>query len=130
VPVHYELGEDHVVWITIDRAHAMNSLDMDHFAQLRKSWDRFAEEDEAWVAIITGVDNAFCTGADLKTYIPEITKLQKEISTRQVEEIDGYRIDDGVKAKFKKGGVWQNRWPTAVEAYESEWARFKAAPSR
>jgi putative spermidine/putrescine transport system substrate-binding protein len=40
------------------------------------------------------------------------------------------RIDEGVKAKFKKGGVWQNRWPTAVEAYESEWARFKASPSR
>jgi len=39
-------------------------------------------------------------------------------------------IDEGVKAKFKRGGVWQNRWPTAVEAYESEWARFKAAPSR
>ncbi len=39
-------------------------------------------------------------------------------------------IDAGVKAKFKRGGVWQNRWPTAVEAYESEWARFKAAPSR
>jgi putative spermidine/putrescine transport system substrate-binding protein len=40
------------------------------------------------------------------------------------------RIDEGVKAKFKRGGVWQNRWPTAVEAYESEWARFKAAPGR
>ena len=39
-------------------------------------------------------------------------------------------IDEGVKAKFKKGGVWQNRWPTAVEAYESEWARFKAAPGK
>lgn len=39
-------------------------------------------------------------------------------------------VDEGVKAKFKRGGVWQNRWPTAVEAYESEWARFKAAPSR
>ena len=38
-------------------------------------------------------------------------------------------IDEGVKAKFKQGGVWQNRWPTAVEAYESEWARFKAAPA-
>ncbi len=40
------------------------------------------------------------------------------------------RVDEGVRAKFKRGGVWQNRWPTAVEAYESEWARFKAAPSR
>jgi len=39
-------------------------------------------------------------------------------------------ITDGVKAKFDKGGTWQNRWPTNVEVYESEWARFKAAPSR
>ena len=101
MPIHYELGDDHVVRITIDRLHAMNSLDMEHFAQLRGSWDRFAEEDDAWVAIITGVGNAFCTGADLKTYIPEVTRLQREISTRQVEEIDGYRIDDGVRAVLR-----------------------------
>lgn len=101
MPVHYELGDDHVVWITIDRLEAMNSLDMDHFAQLRKSWDRFAAEDDAWVAIVTGVGNAFCVGADLKTYIPQVTKLQREISTRKVEEIDGYRLDDGTKAVLR-----------------------------
>ena len=81
----------------------MNSLDMDHFAQLRRAWDRFGEDDEAWVAIITGVGNAFCVGADLKTYIPQVTKLQKEIATRQVEEVDGYRIDDGVQAPCCEG---------------------------
>jgi len=101
VPVHYELGDDHVVWITIDRLHAMNSLDMEHFAQLRGAWDRFGDDDEAWVAVITGVGNAFCTGADLKTYIPEVTKLQREIASREVEEIDGYRIDDGVRAVLR-----------------------------
>jgi len=36
-------------------------------------------------------------------------------------------IDKGVKSKFELGGTWQNRWPTEVETYESEWARFKAA---
>ena len=101
MPVHYELGGDHVVWITIDRLASMNSLDMEHFAQLRGAWDRFGADEEAWVAIITGVGNAFCTGADLKTYIPQVTKLQKEISTRQVEELDGYRIDDGVRAVLR-----------------------------
>jgi len=101
VPVHYELGDDHVVWITIDRLESMNSLDMEHFAQLRGAWDRFGADEEAWVAIVTGVGNAFCVGADLKTYIPQVTKLQKEISTRQVEEIDGFRIDDGVKAVLR-----------------------------
>ena len=101
MPVHYEPDDDHVVWITIYRQQAMNSLDMDHFAQLRRAWDRYAEDDDSWVAIITGVGNAFCSGADLKTYIPEITKLQKEISTKKVEEIDGYRIDDGVRAVLR-----------------------------
>jgi hypothetical protein len=36
-------------------------------------------------------------------------------------------ITDNVRRKFAKGGTWQNRWPTAVEAYESEWSRFKSA---
>ena len=101
MPVHYELGDDHLVWITIDRPEAMNSLDMDHFAQLRRAWERFDLEDDAWLAIVTGVGRAFCTGADLKTYIPEITKLQKQIVANQVEEIDGYRLDDGVKAVLR-----------------------------
>jgi putative spermidine/putrescine transport system substrate-binding protein len=37
------------------------------------------------------------------------------------------KITKGVEAKLAKGGTWQNRWPTNVETYESEWARFKAA---
>ncbi|MDQ7842871.1 MAG: extracellular solute-binding protein [Armatimonadota bacterium] len=40
------------------------------------------------------------------------------------------RIHDNVRSKFRLGGTWQNRWPTYVEQYESEWARFKAAPSK
>lgn len=101
MPVHYEPGDDHVVWITIDRPEAMNSLDMDHFAQLRMAWDRFGEDDESWVAIITGVGNSFCVGADLKTYIPQITNLQKDIASGKLQELDGYRIDDGVRAVLR-----------------------------
>jgi putative spermidine/putrescine transport system substrate-binding protein len=36
-------------------------------------------------------------------------------------------ITDNVRRKFAKGGTWQNRWPTHVDVYEAEWARFKAA---
>ncbi len=36
-------------------------------------------------------------------------------------------ITNNVQAKFSKGGTWQNRWPTHVDVYESEWARFKAS---
>ncbi len=36
-------------------------------------------------------------------------------------------ITANVKHKFEAGGTWQNRWPKHVDAYESEWQRFKAA---
>ena len=52
----------------------------------------------------------------------------KEFSADEAKNVTS--IDANVKAKFAKGGTWQNRWPTHVETYEAEWARFMAAPSR
>ena len=100
MPVHYERGDDHTVRITIDRPEARNALDMEHFAQLRAAWERFDADDDAWVAIVTGVGPDFCVGADLKTYIPQITALAAQMKDG-VTEIDGYRLDDGVKAVLR-----------------------------
>ena len=100
MPIHYEPGDDHIVRITIDRPEARNALDMEHFAQLRAAWERFDAEDDAWVAIVTGVGPDFCVGADLKTYIPQITALSAQMKDG-VTEIDGYRLDDGVKAVLR-----------------------------
>ncbi len=99
--IHYDTGDDHIVRITIDRPEARNSLDMGHFAQLRGAWERFGADDDAWVAVITGVGPDFCVGADLKTYIPQITRLQAQMKEDGVSEIDGYRLDDGVKAVLR-----------------------------
>ncbi|MGO8873098.1 MAG: enoyl-CoA hydratase-related protein [Acidimicrobiales bacterium] len=101
MPVHYQRGDDHVVHITIDRPEARNALDMEHFAQLRTAWEGFGDDDEAWVAVITGVGADFCVGADLKTYIPQITRLQSQMQKEGVTELDGYRLDDGVKAVLR-----------------------------
>ena len=101
MPIHYAQDEEHVVLITIDRPEARNAADMEHFKALREAWDRFAADDQAWVAIITGVDKGFFAGADLKTYIPEITKFQKRIAEEGLEEIDGFRLDDGTKAVLR-----------------------------
>ncbi|HMD44560.1 MAG TPA: enoyl-CoA hydratase-related protein [Acidimicrobiales bacterium] len=103
MPIHYEPGDDHVVRITIDRPEARNSLDMDHFAQLRRAWERFDADDDVWVAIVTGVGPDFCVGADLKTYIPQITELQRKAaeSGGRVTDIGGYQLDDGVKAVLR-----------------------------
>jgi enoyl-CoA hydratase len=101
MPIHYRKDDEHIVVITIDRPDARNSADMEHFKQLREAWDRFGADDDAWVAIITGVQDAFFTGADLKRYIPEITKLAKQISGEGIQEIDGYRLDDGTRAVLR-----------------------------
>ncbi len=68
---------------------------------------------------------------DLRGYMtnPEAPAYAKqhpdEFPAAKAERIAA--IDAGVKKKFQQGGTWQQRWPTAVDAYEAEWARFKAA---
>jgi len=99
--IDYVTGDDHVVTITINRPEARNSLDMEHFFQLRTAWERFGADDDAFVAVITGVGQDFCVGADLKTYIPQITALQAKMKSGEVGEVDGYRLDDGVKAVLR-----------------------------
>ncbi|HVB94281.1 MAG TPA: enoyl-CoA hydratase-related protein [Acidimicrobiales bacterium] len=101
MPIHYQVDDHHVALITIDRPEAKNAMDMEHFFQLRSAWDRFGEDEDAWVAIITGVKDSFLVGADLKTYIPQITEHQKKIASGGVDTIGGYRLDDGMKAVLR-----------------------------
>jgi enoyl-CoA hydratase len=107
MPIHYERDDEHVVRITIDRPEARNSADMEHFKLLREAWERFDADAEAWVAIITGVGDAFFTGADLKKYVPEITKVAERIQKEGLDEIDGYRLDDGTKAVLRNAKIWK-----------------------
>jgi enoyl-CoA hydratase len=99
--IDYVAGDDHVVTITINRPQARNSMDAEHFFRLRGAWERFGADDDAYVAIVTGVGQDFCVGADLKTYIPQLTALQKKMAEGGEAEIDGYRLDDGIKAVLR-----------------------------
>ena len=107
MPIHYETDEEHVVIITIDRPEARNAADMAHFKALREAWERFEADDQAWVAIVTGVGESFFAGADLKTYIPEITKFQKEIADKGLTEVDGYRLDDGTRSVLRNWPLYK-----------------------
>src|SRR5262249_55616309 len=80
---------------------------MEHFKQLREAWDRFAADDQAWVAIVTGVGELSFAGADMKKYTPEITKSQKEIAESGRPEINGYRIDDGTRAVLSRWKLYK-----------------------
>ncbi|MDQ6696930.1 MAG: enoyl-CoA hydratase-related protein [Actinomycetota bacterium] len=101
MPIHYEKRDDHVVVITIDRPEARNSLDLYHFRDLAGAWKDFRYDDDAWLAIVTGVPGHFMAGADLKTYIPQITDLATRIGSDGVTEIDGCRLEDGTRAVLR-----------------------------
>ena len=107
MPVHYEQLDGHVARITIDRPEARNSLDLYHFRDLAEAWRRFRDDPDDWVAIVTGVPGEFMTGADLKTYIPQITELQQQIQAGDVDEIDGCRLRDGTDAVLRSLKIYK-----------------------
>ncbi|MHB8317718.1 MAG: enoyl-CoA hydratase/isomerase family protein [Acidimicrobiales bacterium] len=62
-----------ITTITINRPERRNSLDMPHFGDLARAWIDFRDDPDSRVAIITGVDDVFCVGADLKSFVPAVT---------------------------------------------------------
>jgi enoyl-CoA hydratase/carnithine racemase len=61
---------DRVAYVTLNRPEAKNAIDPETHALLWRTWEDFRDDDEVDVAIITGAGDAFCAGADLKTFIP------------------------------------------------------------
>jgi enoyl-CoA hydratase/carnithine racemase len=58
--------KDRIVTITLNRPERMNALSVELMYRLIESWKRFDEDEDAWVAVVTGAgDKAFCAGADL-----------------------------------------------------------------
>jgi enoyl-CoA hydratase/carnithine racemase len=56
-----------VVWITLNRPEVLNAMHPPLSAEIDDAWDRFRDDSQAWVAIITGAgERAFSAGADLK----------------------------------------------------------------
>jgi enoyl-CoA hydratase len=73
MPIH-SVKDDHVVTISIDRPARRNALDLEHFDALAAAWKTFRDDPDAWVAVVTGVDDAFCAGGDLRDYLPLLTE--------------------------------------------------------
>jgi enoyl-CoA hydratase/carnithine racemase len=60
-----------VAIITLNRPEVKNAIDLEMQHRLREVWTDFHENPTLRVAILTGQGDAFCAGADLKTYVPE-----------------------------------------------------------
>ncbi len=63
--VTYEL-DAHIATITLNRPEAGNAINGALREELNAAWNRFRDEEDAWVAILTATGRVFCAGGDLK----------------------------------------------------------------
>ena len=105
--IHYE-KDGHIVTITIDRPEQRNSLDLEHFGQLADAWVRFRDHDQAYVAILTGVGDVYCVGADLKSFIPIVTERADKLSageSKLPQEGSRYTMAHSLVAVLRDGAT-------------------------
>jgi (E)-benzylidenesuccinyl-CoA hydratase len=63
--VRFEL-DDHIATITYNRPDALNAVNGELRQGLNEAFARFRDDEDAWVAIVTGAGRAFCVGADMR----------------------------------------------------------------
>ena len=59
-----------IAYLTLNRPEAKNAIDPELHELLWQAWEDFRDDDELDLAILGGTGDAFCAGADLKTFIP------------------------------------------------------------
>jgi len=64
--VTYEMA-DHVATITYNRPDTLNAINAEMRRGLNDAFSRFRDDEEAWVAIVTGTGRAFCAGGDMRS---------------------------------------------------------------
>ncbi len=57
--------DGHVATITYNRPEKLNAITGAVRTELNAAWERFRDDEDAWVGIVTGAGTAFCVGADL-----------------------------------------------------------------
>jgi enoyl-CoA hydratase len=105
--IRYE-KDGHVVTITIDRPEARNSLDLEHFGQLADCWVRYRDDADAFVAILTGVGDVYCVGADLKKFISVVTERADRLAAGEAREtVEGstYTMAHSLIAVLRDGAL-------------------------
>src|SRR5262249_39476984 len=56
----------HVTTITYNRPEVRNAINAELRRDLNATWERFRDDEDAWVGIVTGAGESFCAGADMK----------------------------------------------------------------
>jgi E-phenylitaconyl-CoA hydratase len=63
-PVLYE-KRNNIAYITLNRPEQLNSITLEAVDELNKIWIDFRDDNNLWVAILSGNGKSFCAGADV-----------------------------------------------------------------
>jgi enoyl-CoA hydratase/carnithine racemase len=105
---------DRIAYVTINRPEARNAIDPDVHRLMIETWADFRDDDSVDVAILTGAgDEAFCAGADLKTYIPPIIADASPAEIRKIVELGLNGFTRGMHRIYKPIVGAINGWALA-----------------
>ena len=57
---------EHIMTVTLNRPERLNAMHPPGNAELGEVFDDFADDEDMWVAIVTGAGRGFCAGNDLR----------------------------------------------------------------
>ena len=124
--------KDRVVTMTINRPERLNAISMELAYRMEEAWVKFRDDDDAWVAVVTGSgDKAFCTGFDLIDQAERNRKGEPmpmvlphfypyEIWKPVIAAVNGFAIAGGwwlaqacdirISAEHAECGIAETRW--------------------
>ena len=73
--VLYEV-KDQIAYITMNRPEKRNALNSEMCIELGKTWERFEQDPDARVAVLSGSGKAFCVGQDLAEVESGVASLE------------------------------------------------------
>ena len=73
--------QDRIAYVTINRPEVMNALHPEGNAEMLDAFTSFREDDEAWIAILTGAgDRAFSAGNDLRATAERTARGERRVA--------------------------------------------------
>ncbi len=68
--IDFQVSDEGIALITINRPERLNAMDAEHYQLLSRAWTTVRDDPQVRVAIVTGAgERSFTTGADIKSFV-------------------------------------------------------------